>query len=330
VLKQIVATDPALQPHLDNLDGILHGLEELAREVRAYGEELNFDPQRLEEVQSRLELIRGLKRKYGGSIEGVLDYLVKAGEELEGLSYSDERREQLVVDIKKLKEEMGEIAVQLSEKRRDASRKLLTAVQKELADLNMPQVLFDVSITQEKSPDGIPLPDGENYSYTSAGVDDVVFMASTNPGEPLKPLDKIASTGEISRFMLALKSALAEADTIPVLIFDEIDIGVGGRSGEVIGRKLWGLARDHQVICVTHLPQIAAFADAHFTVSKRSAGDRTVSAIEVLKDQKRLQELAVMIGGSKYTPASLDAAGELIRGADVWKNDFHEENQETK
>ncbi len=330
VLKQIVATDPALQPYLDNLDGILHGLEELAREVRAYGEELNFDPQRLEEVQSRLELIRGLKRKYGGSIEGVLDYLVKAGEELEGLSYSDERREQLVVDIKKLKEEMGEIAVQLSEKRRDASRKLLTVVQKELADLNMPQVLFDVSVTQKKSPDGIPLPDGEHYSYTSGGVDDVVFMASTNPGEPLKPLDKIASTGEISRFMLALKSALADADTIPVLIFDEIDIGVGGRSGEVIGRKLWGLARDHQVICVTHLPQIAAFADAHFTVSKRSAGDRTVSAIEVLKDQERLQELAVMIGGSKYTPASLDAAGELIRNADVWKNDFHEENQETE
>jgi DNA repair protein RecN (Recombination protein N) len=330
VLKQIVSTDPALQPHLDNLDGILHGLEELAREVRAYGEELNFDPQRLEEVQSRLELIRTLKRKYGGSIEGVLDYLLKAGEELEGLTYSDERREQLVGDIEKMKSELGVMAAQLSEKRRQASRKLVTAVQKELADLNMPQVLFDVSITQEKSPEGIPLPDGETYSYTFGGVDDVVFMASTNPGEPLKPLDKIASTGEISRFMLALKSALADADTIPVLIFDEIDIGVGGRSGEVIGKKLWGLAQDHQVICVTHLPQIAAFADAHFTVSKRSTGDRTVSAIDVLKEQERLQELAVMIGGAKYTPVSLDAAGELIRSADAWKNDFSKDNQQNK
>jgi DNA repair protein RecN (Recombination protein N) len=144
-------------------------------------------------------------------------------------------------------------------------------------------------------------------------------MASTNPGEPLKPLDKIASTGEISRFLLALKSALAEADTIPVLIFDEIDIGIGGRSGEVIGRKLWGLSRHHQVICVTHLPQIAAFADAQFRVSKQSAGERTVSNIETVRGEARCQELAAMITGARYTKAALAAAQELIEKAEDWK-----------
>ncbi len=156
--------------------------------------------------------------------------------------------------------------------------------------------------------------------FDTTGADEVVFMASTNPGEPLKALDKIASTGEISRFMLALKSALAEADTIPVLIFDEIDIGVGGRSGEVIGRKLWQLSRNHQVICVTHLPQIAVFADAHYNVSKRSTGERTVSTIEVLQGESRLKELAVMIAGSQYTASSLDAATELIQKAEAWKS----------
>jgi len=214
---------------------------------------------------------------------------------------------------------MGTLAGQLSEQRRQAARKLAATVKKELAELNMAQVEFDVSIAQETSPEGIPFPDGECYRFDSRGVDDVVFIASTNPGEPVKPLDRIASTGEVSRFMLALKSALAEADTIPVLIFDEIDIGVGGRSGEVIGRKLWKLSRSHQVICVTHLPQIAAFADAHYNVSKRTAGDRTISTIEALQGDSRLKELAVMIAGSHYTATALKAAGELMEKAGSWK-----------
>jgi DNA repair protein RecN (Recombination protein N) len=183
----------------------------------------------------------------------------------------------------------------------------------------MGRVDFIVSITQEPLPEGIPLPDGKIYKFNNNGLDDVAFLASTNPGEPAKALDKIASTGEISRFMLALKSALAEADTIPVLIFDEIDIGIGGRSGEVIGRKLWKLAQHHQVICVTHLPQIAAFADAQYRVSKKTAHDRTVSTIESLEGEGRFKELAAMIGGPKYTESALKAARELIEGAEAWK-----------
>ncbi len=145
------------------------------------------------------------------------------------------------------------------------------------------------------------------------------FMASTNPGEPLKPLTRIASTGEISRFMLAIKCALAEADTTPLLVFDEIDIGIGGRSGEIIGRKLWNLSKNHQVTCVTHLPQIAAFADSHYSVSKEASGNRTVSKIESLQGEARLNELAVMIGGTSITPNSLNSARELLQKADDWK-----------
>ena len=319
VLRSASEADPSLQAKLGYLEEIVSGLEELARELRAYGDNLAYDPARLEEVQNRLELLRTLKRKYGGSIEAVLDYLAKAGAELEGLTSSKERQEQLEARKVQLKKEMGGLASRLSAERARAAGKLAGAVKKELADLSMAQVEFDVSISRESSADGIPFPDGEYYKFDSSGVDDVVFIASTNPGEPMKPLDRIASTGEISRFMLALKSALAEADTIPVLIFDEIDIGVGGRSGEVIGRKLWKLSRSHQVVCVTHLPQIAAFADAHFNVSKQTAGERTVSTLATLDGDAHLKELAVMIAGPRYTNTAFNTAGELMEKAEAWK-----------
>jgi DNA repair protein RecN (Recombination protein N) len=318
-MRQIAETDPTMKSKLVYLEEVVHGLEELAREVRTYGDNLNFDPQRLEEVQARLELIRGLKRKYGGSVEAVLSYMVKAEAEMEGLTSSGERREKLQQEKEQLKKEMGDLAARLSRERSKAAKKLASVVKKELAELNMGRVDFDVSIMQELSPEGVPFPDGKLYRYSASGVDDIVFMASTNPGEPLKPLDKIASTGEISRFLLALKSALAGADTIPVLIFDEIDIGIGGRSGEVIGKKLWNLARHHQVICVTHLPQIAAFADAQYRVTKQATGPRTVSTIEPVRGEARLKELAVMIAGAHYTPAALAAARELIEKAEGWK-----------
>jgi DNA repair protein RecN (Recombination protein N) len=319
LMKQMAETDPSLQKQMGYLEEMIHGLEELAREVHTYGDNLNYDPQRLEEVQNRLELIKSLKRKYGGSVGEVLNYLAGAEKELEGLAYSGERREQLEAKKEQLKKEMGAHASKLSQERTRAAQKLAAVVKKELAELSMARVEFAVSVTQEFSPEGIPFPDGQSYRFGTSGVDEVVFMASTNPGEPAKALDRIASTGEISRFMLALKSALAEADTIPVLIFDEIDIGIGGRSGEVIGRKLWKLSRHHQVICVTHLPQIAAFADSQYRVSKQSAGDRTVSTIEGLQGEARFKELAVMIGGPRYTANALNAARELIERAETWK-----------
>jgi DNA repair protein RecN (Recombination protein N) len=214
---------------------------------------------------------------------------------------------------------MGETAATLSETRTAAAARLESAVEAELKDLDMPQVTFRVPVSRESAEDGLPFPDGENYAFGNDGADNVEFVVSTNPGEPPRPLAKIASTGEMSRFMLGLKGVLSAADNVPVLVFDEIDIGVGGRSGEVVGRKLWTLARTHQTICVTHLPQIAAFADAHFRVRKEISGERTMSRLETLEGEARTEELAAMLAGPEPTPASLENANELIERAASWK-----------
>jgi DNA repair protein RecN (Recombination protein N) len=318
-IKKLVEIDPSLKSQLDFLEATIDGLTETARSVRAYSDGLEYDPNRLEEIESRLELIRGLKRKYGQSISEVLAYLAKAQKELDEVSNSAERSARLKETAASLKQGMGQMAARLSAERAKAAEKLMTEVKKELNDLNMSQVEFQVSLSREKDEDGIPLPDGQSYAFGNEGVDTVEFMASTNPGEPLKPLAKIASTGELSRFTLALKGALSEADHIPVLIFDEIDIGIGGRSGEIIGKKLSSLARNHQVVCVTHLPQIAAFADAHFSVHKELAGARTLSMLESLKDEARLKELAIMLAGAQYTETALTNARELMHKAESWK-----------
>ncbi|MDD5590798.1 MAG: DNA repair protein RecN [Dehalococcoidales bacterium] len=318
-VKKLVGLDPALKKQLDFLEESLYGLEETARDIRAYGERLEYDPKRLEEIETRLELIRGLKRKYGQSVPEILDYLEKAGREMAEISHSGERKAALIETCSRLREELGRMAAELSQQRCRAAKQLLTEVERELGDLNMSQVKFEVAITREPDPEGIPSPEGGSYAYSNSGVDIVEFLAATNPGEPLKPLIKIASTGEISRFALALKSALTGADNIPVLIFDEIDIGVGGRSGEVIGKKLWNLARNHQVICVTHLPQIAAFADAHYSVHKDVSGARTLSRLDVLEGNARIEELAAMLAGPQYSETARENARELIQRAVLWK-----------
>jgi DNA repair protein RecN (Recombination protein N) len=319
-MKKLVEMDPTLRQQLDFLDETIHGLTEAARGIRAYSDSLEYDPNRLEEIESRLELIRSLKRKYGQTITEVLAYLIKAQKEMDEVSHFAERRTQLEEIVTSLKRETGQIAYQLSRERSKAAKQLMTEVKRELHDLNMPQVEFEISISQQRAQEGIPFPDGESYAFSNEGADTVEFIASTNPGEPLKPLARIASTGELSRFTLALKGALSEADNIPVLIFDEIDIGIGGRSGEIIGKKLSTLAKNHQVVCVTHLPQIAAFADAHFSVHKEASGARTLSMLECLEDEARIKELAIMLAGLQYTETSLNNARELVHKAEIWKN----------
>lgn len=322
IMKKLVELDPAQKHQLDFLEGTLYGLEETAQDIRSYSDRLEYDPERLEEIESRLDFVRNLKRKYGQTITEVLDYLAKAEEEMEGLSHSSEKRARLEEICSHLREEMGKLAYELSGARSRASEKLVAEVKKELQDLNMSRVEFEVALNQLRDEEGIPLPNGERYAFNSGGIDDVEFIASTNPGEPLKPLARIASTGEVSRFMLALKGVLSEADNIPVLVFDEIDIGIGGRSGEIIGRKLCTLSRNHQTICITHLPQIAAYADAHYRVHKEVSGARTLSRLEVLEDDSRLEELAIMIGGPQYTGTSVNNARELMQKAQSWKGSY--------
>lgn len=326
MVKKLVDVDPALKQELDFLEETLYRLEEVARDIRSYSDRLEYDPKRLEEIESRLELIRNLKRKYGQTIAEVLHYLRRVEGELEGLSHSSQRRAELEEMCSSLKEEMGRIGFELSGERSQAARKLVTEVRKELKDLNMSQVEFEVDINQVQSQEGIFSPNGETYAFNNEGVDTVEFIASTNPGEPLKPLTKIASTGELSRFMLALKGAFSQADSIPVFVFDEIDIGVGGRSGEIIGKKLWLLAQNRQVICVTHLPQIAAFADAHYSVHKEVSGARTLSMLETFQGETRIEELATMLAGPQYTETSLDNARELMQKAEIWKEAHCKEN----
>ena len=320
-MKKLAELDPGMKEQLESLEATLYSLEDAAQEIRAYTERLEHDPRRLEELESRLELLRDLKRKYGESIAEVLAHQEKAAADLEGVSHSSERRAELDQASSLLKQEMGQIAAGLSRNRLDAAERLKTEVKKELGDLDMALVEFGLVVGQVPAEDGIPFPDGGAYAFDSTGADDVEFFAATNPGEPLKPLARIASTGEMSRFMLALKGVLSEADNTPVLVFDEIDIGVGGRSGEVVGRKLSMLSRSHQVICVTHLPQIAAFADSHHRVHKEVSGDRTISRLETLAGEARIQELAAMLAGPEYTQVSLDSARELVERADRWKRD---------
>ena len=318
-MKKLVDTDPTLQAQHGALEETSAGLAEIAREIRAYHDRLDYDPERLEEIESRLELIRNLKRKYGHTVAEILEYLGKAERELDSLSGSSERQIELEGKCSVLRGEMGQMAFELSQARVRAARKLEAEAKQELQDLGMSQIAFEVAVTQVKADDGIPFPDGETYAFGNEGVDSVEFMMSTNPGEPLKPLTKIASTGEMSRFMLALKGALSQADNIPVLIFDEIDIGVGGRSGEIIGKKLWALSQNRQVICVTHLPQIAAFADAHYRVYKEVIGSRTSSRLQSLDEESQLKEIAAMLGGPQYTASSVDNASELRQKARNWK-----------
>lgn len=319
MLKKVADSDPSTRQHLIFLEETLIGLQETARDIRSYSDGLEFDPQRLEEIEARLALIRDLKRKYGQTVAEIIGYKKKAESELEKLVHSSQRQSELSELCANLKREMGEIASQLSQSRSRSARKLVSEVQRELKDLGMSQVEFQVEISRSPSPEGIPLADGQNYAYSNDGIDTVEFTASTNPGEPLKPLARIASTGELSRFMLALKGALSQVDNIPVLVFDEIDIGVGGRSGEIIGKKLWFLARNRQVICVTHLPQIAAFADAHYSVQKIKSGTRTLSTLETLGEEQRARELATMLTGARYSDTALSSARELLEKAEYWK-----------
>jgi len=318
-MQSLVALDPSLKTQADTLESALAGIEETARDIRSYEERLEYDPRELEEIEGRLELIHTIKKKYGTSVAQVLEHQKNIDSELARLESATEDEARLENDITRLKEELGRQAVLLSLARKKAAAKFEKDVEEELGELNMSQVRFEVAIRQADDEGGIPFDKGRCVAFTRDGADEVEFMVSTNPGEPLKPLAAIASTGEVSRFTLAIKMVLAEADHTPVLVFDEIDIGVGGRSGDVIGKKLWSLARHHQIICVTHLPQIAVFADAHFSVNKENEGERTTSNLAVLEVDNRIKELASMLGGVSRSETSVKNAVEMVQKSENWK-----------
>jgi DNA repair protein RecN (Recombination protein N) len=299
--REMAAIDPSLSPPLENLESALIQLEEVSLAFRDYLRRIEINPMRLEEIEKRLEEIDRLKRKYGPTVEEVLLFKKKADEALKSFTSDEERLSKLEVLLGPLQEEVIDLGKKLSGERRRAASDLKRSVEKELGSLGMKKTTFEVH--------------REDEALSLKGMDRVEFLISPNLGEDLKPLAKIASGGELSRIMLAMKRILAKIGGRQVLIFDEVDSGIGGAIAEVVGRKLRELSKHHQVICVTHLPQIACFAENHYSVKKEVRAGRTVTLVDRLEKEAVVEEVARMLGGVKVTEKTRAHAKEMIENA---------------
>jgi len=309
--------DAELAPLGEEVAAINDALNELLASLQRYQETLEFNPARLDAIEERLALLNTLKRKYGGSLCAVLEFAARAEEQLAGLENISDQTEDLIRQETSVINLLSELAQELSDRRHEASRKVSESVEKELHELRMESAQFEIRFTQTAAENGLRDRHGRSLSYDENGFDQVEFLIAPNPGEGLKPLAKIASGGETSRLMLALKNTLAEADSIPSMIFDEIDQGIGGRVGSIVGEKLWLLSRNHQILCITHLPQLAAYYDAHFHVSKQLSDGRTRALVKQLQPEESLREMAQLMGGD--TLENRRASGAMILNAQKWK-----------
>ncbi len=309
-ITTLARTDAAQSALQDQAQGLFDQLADLALELRSYLESVEFNPQRLEEVEERLDLIHSLKRKYGNAIPEILTFAKKARAQLDDITHAEERLAALETQETKLLKKLGKEGLALSKTRHAAAAKMGRAIEAELQHLRMPEAQFGVDFQMRPDPHGIPLKDGQTVAFDANGLERVEFLVAPNPGEGLKPLAKIASGGEMSRLMLALKNVLAQADLTPTLIFDEIDQGIGGRVGAIVGEKLWRLARGHQVLCITHLPQLAAYGAQHYRVQKLVQSGRTSTQVEPLSGETRLHELAQMLGD--VSEGTLQSAQEIL------------------
>jgi DNA repair protein RecN (Recombination protein N) len=316
LLEQLKGIDDTLQGTVERSQLVQDGLVELVRELRRYRDSIEFNPKRLDFVEERLGLIQDLKRKYGDTIEAILTSAQEAQAELDQISHAEERVEALVVQESELLPRLGETGALLSEKRREAAENLGLSIEQELGDLKMAGAQFGFNLSWRDDPEGAPV-DDRHLAFTERGFDQLEFLVAPNPGEGLKSLAKIASGGETSRLMLGLKGVLAQADQTPTLIFDEIDQGIGGRVGAIVGEKLWRLATSHQVLCITHLPQLAAYGDQHIKVEKLVDGGRTLTRTRSLDAQERIPEMAIMLGD--ISEANLESATDLLHTANTLK-----------
>ena len=308
---------------LDSVSQFSTPLEELSRQVselrsaaddaadtlRDLTREMEFSPGELDEVESRLDVLYRLKKKYRATVEEMLQYLDRCRRELDEIQYADDTIARLTKELDKARREADRAAQALSQQRRKAAEKLEKRVQEELRQLDMPKVRFQVEFA----------PIDNQWGLDETGMDQVQFLMSANVGEALKPIQKVASGGELARIMLALKNVLAQDDEIGTLVFDEVDTGVSGRAAQKVAEKMAQVARHKQVLCVTHLPQLAAMADTHFSVSKGEREGRTYTNLERLDRKQRREELARLIGGAAVTPALLESAEELLAQADAWR-----------
>ncbi len=310
--------DPALGAEVERLNAAFEQAEETALRLRSYLDTIEADPNALERVEERLFAIADLKRKYGESVAEILAYLEHARRGVEGFEHRAERLAELEARERALLEQVAGEAGALSRQRAAAGQRLAAAVERELADLQMGGTRFVVSITQAEDSGGVPV-DGRLLAFGETGVDRVEFLIAPNAGEAPKPLARIASGGELARTALALKTILARADTRSTLIFDEVDVGVGGRAAPVVGQKLWAVAAGgHQVLCVTHLPQVAAYADRHWVVAKQEQDGRTRAAVGALALDESVEELAAMLAGAA-TESARQSARDLLQRSAAYK-----------
>jgi len=319
-VRSLAQIDHDLENLVEQSETINSLVADTSRILQDYIEKIEYNPKRLEQTETRLALISILKKKYGEDETAVLDFAESARIKLEHISHAEERIEELEQQEIVLLQKITDAAHILSETRQEAARILSDRMEMELSGLKMAGAQFSVSIIHKPNEAGIMMSDGQKIEFNNSGIDHVEFLIAPNPGEGLKPLVKIASGGETSRLMLALKNVLANADTIPTLIFDEIDQGIGGRVGVLVGEKLWQLGTTHQVLCVTHLPQLAAYGNQHFHVHKKVVDGRTQTIVETLDSFRRQSELAHMFGGD--SEANRAAAREALETAAQFKRGF--------
>jgi DNA repair protein RecN (Recombination protein N) len=319
--RGIARLDPRFEPLADRLAALEAELADVADEARRLAEDVDHDPRAVAELDARLGVIHGLLRRYGDDEAAVIAHGERATVEAERLRGLDEERARRQRADARLLIAVGEAAAALSVARQETAASLTSAVASILEELGFPAGVFEVAIGRRPAAPGEPAVevDGDAVVFDATGVDQVVYRLAPNPGEPPRPLARIVSGGELSRVALAIKRVLAEADSTPTLVFDEVDTGIGGRSADPLGRSLWGLARRHQVLCVTHLPQIAAHADAHYRIVKRERDGRTVTEVERLDREGRIVELAAMLGGGPGDAAALASARELLDRAEAWR-----------
>jgi len=311
-LSSVAEIDANIAANLDSVRSALYSLEDSSIFFRDYQEKLNFSESRINEVEERLSLVQMMKKKYGNTISDVLQFAETSRNELNSINSSDEMREKLTDEYRKKVQITKVKALELSEKRTAAAQKLESLVMKELSDLNMQGTEFKISIKQEINPSGEIEMNNNIYMLYPHGLDKIEFLLSANSGELLQQLKKAASGGEMSRIMLALKTVLLSNDIVETLIFDEVDAGISGKTAEIVGQKLKALAKERQVLVITHLPQIAAMSDNHFSVSKEKSGDRTFTHIKNLSRDEKITEVARMLAGKEVTELSRKHAAEMV------------------
>lgn len=312
-LEDIERIDVSLSEPVSNARSARYYLDDVVVFLQQYRDRIEFDPVRLDEVQERLEQLKMLKRKYGGTLKEVCVYRDRMADEINRLETADEHRAELEEALEQARKNLTAKAEKLSTARKKTASRMETRVVKELTELGMKKTRFQVHIGWHEVADGPIVIEGKSYQADASGMDHVEFLISPNQGEELKPLVHIASGGEISRVMLALKVILAESDQVRTLVFDEVDLGIGGRIAESIGQKLKLLSQSHQVLCITHLHQVACWGHTHFTVHKESSRGRTVTQINHLDQDGRVQEIARMLAGETVDDMAVTHAREILR-----------------